>query len=75
MKKRSFIVLLALVCGPITGCDNKKDVRQFEAARQAVLNADDPFLELDAFNQTSGDYGRNCDTLVDYLFGTSEKKR
>jgi len=40
-----------------------------------VLNADDPFLELDAFNQTSGDYGRNCDTLVDYLFGTSEKKR
>lgn len=55
MKKRSVIFLLPLIAGLLTGCDNKMEIMQFEKARQAALNADDPFQALDAFNQKAGD--------------------
>jgi hypothetical protein len=74
MKKRSVIFLLPLIAGLLIGCDNKMEIMQFEKARQAALNADDPFQALDAFNQQAGDYGLNYDTFGDLLIGTSEKR-
>lgn len=74
MKKRSVIFLLPLIAGLLTGCDNKMEIMQFEKARQAALNADDPFQALDAFNRQAGEYGLNCDTFGNLLFGTSEKR-
>lgn len=38
-------------------------------SRTAALKADDPFLALDSFEQQSGDYGRDCDSLGAFLFG------
>lgn len=34
--------------------------QKFEAARQAALNAPDPFLELDRFRASIGEYGNAC---------------
>lgn len=65
MKKRSFTFFLLSL---IAGCDNKNNVKQFEAAYQATLNADDPFQALDLFEMQSGGYGRNCDSARAFLF-------
>ncbi len=63
MNMRGILYVLPLCAGLLTGCDNGQEVQQFEAARTAALKADDPFLALERFNQQSGDYGRDCDSL------------
>ncbi|MHB6932285.1 hypothetical protein ACYCG2_20705 [Klebsiella pneumoniae] len=63
MNMRGILFVLPLCAGLLAGCDNKQEALQFEAARTAALKADDPFLALDSFEQQSGDYGRDCDTL------------
>lgn len=70
MKTPGILYVLPLCAGLLTGCDNRQEVQQFEAARTAALKADDPFLELERFNQQSGDYGRDCDTFGAFLFGS-----
>lgn len=70
MNMRGILFVLPLCAGLLTGCDNTQEAQQFEAARTAALKADDPFLALDSFEQQSGDYGRFCDSLTDFLFGT-----
>lgn len=69
MGKRHFIFALPLIAVLLAGCDNKQERMQFEAARTAALKADDPFMALATFEQQSGDYGRDCDTLGAFLFG------
>ncbi|EBW6236212.1 hypothetical protein DPY89_13070 [Salmonella enterica subsp. enterica serovar Enteritidis] len=70
MNKRSILFALPLCAGLLTGCDNKQEAQQFEAARTAALKADDPFLALATFEQQSGDYGRGCDTAGAFFFGS-----
>ncbi|ELS3177568.1 hypothetical protein R5D76_004198 [Salmonella enterica] len=70
MKTPGILYVLPLCAGLLTGCDNRQEVQQFEAARTAALKADDPFLALERFNQQSGDYGRDCDTFGAFLFGS-----
>ncbi|HAK4778336.1 TPA: hypothetical protein H2C15_004683 [Salmonella enterica] len=69
MNMRGILFVLPLCAGLLAGCDNKQEALQFEAARTAVLKADDPFQALDTFEQQSGDYGRDCDSLGAFLFG------
>ncbi|AQL13594.1 TPA: hypothetical protein ACWSTX_002534 [Escherichia coli] len=69
MNMRGILFVLPLCAGLLAGCDNKQEALQFEAARTAALKADDPFLALDSFEQQSGDYGRDCDSLGAFLFG------
>lgn len=49
---------------------DKAEEQTFEAARQAALNAPDPFLELDRFRSAIGDYGKSC-----YVFADANCKR
>lgn len=42
----------------------KAEEQTFEAARQAALDAPDPFLELEKFTSASGDYGKSCFILL-----------
>lgn len=74
MNMRGILFVLPLCAGLLAGCDNKQEARQFEAARTAALKADDPFLALDSFEQQSGDYGRDCDSLGAFLFGNLDDK-
>ncbi|EDE7885769.1 hypothetical protein BZP39_20060 [Salmonella enterica subsp. enterica serovar Enteritidis] len=74
MNMRGILFVLPLCAGLLTGCDNTQEAQQFEAARMAALKADDPFLALDTFEQQSGDYGRFCDSLTDFLFGTVDSR-
>lgn len=74
MNMRGILFVLPLCAGLLTGCDNTQEAQQFEAARTAALKADDPFLALDTFEQQSGDYGRFCDSLTDFLFGTVDSR-
>nr|WP_172686306.1 hypothetical protein [Salmonella enterica] len=69
MNMRGILFVLPLCAGLLAGCDNKQEALKFEAARMAALKADDPFLALDSFEQQSGDYGRDCDSLGAFLFG------
>lgn len=49
---------------------DEAEEQTFEAARQAALNAPDPFLELDRFRSAIGDYGKSC-----YVFADANCKR
>lgn len=49
---------------------DKAEEQTFKAARQAALNAPDPFLELDRFRSAIGDYGKSC-----YVFADADCKR
>lgn len=42
----------------------KAEEQTFEAARQAALDAPEPFLKLDRFTSASGDYGKSCFILL-----------
>ncbi|EBU2048079.1 hypothetical protein CTO56_18255 [Salmonella enterica] len=70
MKTPGILYVLPLCAGLLTGCDNRQEVQQFEAARTAALKADDPFRALETFEQQSGDYGRGCDSMTAFWFGT-----
>jgi len=49
---------------------DKVEEQTFAAARQAALDAPDPFLELDRFRSAIGDYGKSC-----YVFADANCKR
>jgi len=49
---------------------DKAEEQTFKAARQAALDAPDPFLELDRFRSAIGNYGKSC-----YVFADANCKR
>ena len=46
---------------------DKAEEQTFKAARQAALDAPDPFLELDRFRSAIGDYGKSCFVFADAI--------
>lgn len=61
----SVLTIVAVIVGASFGIyhhqsTEKVELQRFEGARQAALDAPDPFLELDRFRSSIGEYGEDC---------------
>ncbi|WP_199635005.1 hypothetical protein JEM67_00510 (plasmid) [Serratia sp. PAMC26656] len=66
-QQKQSLILVPLISALLMGC-NDDNKQQFESAKIAALEADDPFLELDAFRQHAGNYGAKCRSRFNTIY-------